>query len=62
MVAAYGVRRTDVEGYEGMPGRSIFVVDRAGVIRWTWARSDSQPLPDLAEVLAQATLAAAESP
>jgi peroxiredoxin len=54
MVAAYGVRREDVPGYSGMPSRSIFVVDREGVIRWTWARSQGQPLPDYDEVISAA--------
>ena len=58
-VAAYGVRRDDVPGYSGMPQRSVFVVDRAGVIRWTWARTQKQPLPDFDEVIAAAAAVAA---
>ncbi len=54
MVEAYGVRREDVPGYSGMPRRSVFVVDPEGIIRWTWARSQEQPLPDFDEVIAQA--------
>ena len=54
MVEAYGVRRDDVPGYAGMPQRSVFVVDRAGVIRWTWVRSQEQPLPDFEQVVAEA--------
>lgn len=54
MVDAYGVRREDVPGYSGMPRRSIFIVDHGGVIRWTWARSQDQPLPDYDEVVAAA--------
>jgi len=60
MVDAYGVRRDDVPGYSGMPQRSVFIVDRAGVIRWTWARTATQPLPDFDEVTAQAARVAAE--
>ena len=45
MVTAYGVRRDDVEGYSGMAKRSVFVIDREGVIRWTWERSREEPLP-----------------
>jgi peroxiredoxin len=59
MVEAYGVRRDDVPGYSGMPQRSIFVVDREGVIRWTWARSPEQPLPDFDQVIAEARQVAA---
>lgn len=51
MVEAYGVRRDDVPGYSGMPQRSVFIVDPAGVIRWTWARSADQPLPDFDAVI-----------
>jgi peroxiredoxin len=54
MVEAYGVRREDVPGYSGMPMRSIFIVDREAVIRWTWARSQDQPLPDYDEVISAA--------
>ncbi len=50
-VTAYGVRRDDVDGYRGMPARSIFVIDRHGVIRWTWARTAEQPMPDYDEVV-----------
>jgi len=55
MVEAYGVRREDVSGYSGMPNRSIFIVDRDGVIRWTWVRSKEEPFPDYEEVVAAAT-------
>ena len=55
MVSAYGVRRDDVEGYSGMAKRSVFVIDREGVIRWTWERSREEPLPDYDAVIAEAT-------
>jgi peroxiredoxin len=61
MVEAYGVRRDDVPGYVGMPQRSVFVVDSGGVIRWTWARSPSQPLPDFDEVIAAARMVAGQT-
>ncbi len=54
MVEAYGVRRDDVEGFKGMPNRSIFIVDSEGVIRWTWLRSQEQSLPDHDAVIVQA--------
>ena len=60
MVEAYGVRREDVPGYSGMPQRSVFIVDRAGAIRWTWLRSQEQPLPDFDRVIAEAQKVAAE--
>jgi peroxiredoxin len=61
-VEAYGVRREDVPGYSGMPQRSVFIVDHAGVIRWTWARSQEQPLPDFDRVVDEALRIAAENP
>lgn len=54
MVGAYGVRREDVPGYSGMPKRSVFIVDPQGIIRWTWERSQDQPLPDFDEVVSEA--------
>jgi len=54
MVEAYGVRRDDVEGFKGMPNRSIFIVDSEGVIGWTWLRSQEQSLPDYDAVIAAA--------
>ena len=61
MVDAYGVRREDVPGYSGMPQRSVFVVDPQGVIRWTWQRSQEQPLPDFDQVIAEARKVAAQA-
>lgn len=61
MVDAYGVRRDDVPGYTGMPKRSVFIVDPKAVIRWTWVRSQEQPLPDFDEVISEARKVAAET-
>ncbi len=54
VVEQWGVMRTDVAGYRGMPARSVFVLDPEGAVRWTWARTKEQPLPDYDEVLAEA--------
>jgi peroxiredoxin len=54
MVADYGVKRDDVEGYSGISRRSVFIVDHDGVIRWTWLTSPEQRLPDVDAVLAEA--------
>lgn len=59
-MTAFGVRRDDVEGYSGMAKRSVFIIDRRGVIRWTWERSREQPLPDYDVVIAEAKRIAAE--
>ena len=54
LVTAFDVRREDVEGYSGMAKRSVFVIDRKGVIRWTWETSKEQRQPDYDEVIAVA--------
>jgi glutaredoxin-dependent peroxiredoxin len=54
MVTDYGVRRDDVAGYSGMARRTIFVIDRDGVIRYTWVASREQPQPDYDAVIAEA--------
>ena len=54
MVTDYGVRRDDVAGYSGMARRSIFIVDREEVIRWTWVSSRETPQPDYDAVLQEA--------
>ena len=59
MVSDYGVRRDDVAGYSGMARRSIFIVDRQGVIRWTWVSSRETPQPDYDAVVEEAKRVAA---
>jgi len=54
VVTEWGVRRDDVPGYSGMPTRSVFIVDREQVIRWTWVRTKEIPLPDYDEVIREA--------
>jgi peroxiredoxin len=61
MVTDYGVRRDDVAGYSGMARRSIFVVDRHGLIRWTWVASREHPQPDYDAVIEEAKKVAAEA-
>ncbi len=53
------MRRDDVAGYAGLPQRSVFIVDRDGVIRWTWVRRPEQPLPDFDQVVDEARRVAA---
>jgi peroxiredoxin len=61
MVTDYGVRRDDVEGYSGIPRRTAFVIDGAGIIRWTWTTSREKPQPDYDLVLEEARKAAGTS-
>jgi peroxiredoxin len=53
------VGRDDVKGYSGIPYRSVFILDREGVVRWNWMRTKEQPLPDVDQVIAQAQKVAA---
>ena len=59
MVTDCGVRRDDVAGYSGLARRSIFIIDRAGVIRSTWVSSREKPQPDYDAVLTEAKQVAA---
>jgi hypothetical protein len=60
MVDAWGVRRTDLEGYDGVPRRTIFILDPEMKVRWRWVTSPEQRLPDTAEVMAAGTKVAGE--
>ena len=53
-VEQWGVMRTDVPGYRGMPTRSVFILDGEGTVRWTWVRTKEEPLPDYDLVIAEA--------
>ena len=61
MVTDYGVRRDDVEGYSGIPRRTVFVIDGEGVIRYTWITSRETPQPDYDLVIDEARKAAVGS-
>ena len=59
MVTDYGVRRDDVEGYSGMARRTVFIIDRESIIRWTWEPTKEVRLPDYDLVIAEAKKIAA---
>ena len=61
VVDSWGVRRTDLEGYDGVPRRSIFILDPDRVVRYRWLTTPEQRLPDVAEVLSQAQAIAAKA-
>ena len=48
---AYGVRYDVWKGHEGVAKRSLFVIDRDGVIRYRWVTEDALQLPDVDEAL-----------
>ncbi len=52
MAAAYGVRYDSWKGHRGVAKRSLFVVDRAGVIAYRWVTDDALVLPPLDDLLA----------
>jgi peroxiredoxin len=61
MVTDYEVRRDDVEGYSGIPRRTVLVIDGEGVIRYTWVTSREMPQPDYDLVIEEARKAAGAS-
>ena len=46
-MTAYDVVYEDFFGLRGVAKRSVFVVDRDGVIRYAWVTEDADRLPDL---------------
>ena len=49
--AAYGVQYDVWKGHRGLAKRSVFVVDRDGVVRYRWVTEDALELPDLDEAV-----------
>lgn len=47
-VTAYGIRDDDFLGMKGVGKRSVFVVDRGGMVRYAWIAEDADLLPDFA--------------
>lgn len=49
---AYGVRYDAWKGHSGLAKRSLFVVDRAGIVRYRWSTDDAAVIPDFDEAVA----------
>jgi peroxiredoxin len=49
--AAYGVRYETWKGHKGLAKRSVFVIDRNGVITYAWSNDDALTLPEFEEVM-----------
>ncbi len=49
----YGVRYDVWKGHSGLAKRSVFVIDRAGVITYVWSNDDALTLPEFDEVMAE---------
>ena len=47
----YGVRYGTWKGHEGLAKRSLFVIDRQGIIGYRWVTEDALVLPDLDDPL-----------
>jgi glutaredoxin-dependent peroxiredoxin len=62
MVTDYGVRREDVEGYSGIPRRTVFVIDGTGTVTYAWVTSREQKQPDYDLVIEEARKAAGPPP
>jgi len=54
VIPAFGIAYTEDEPFRGLYGmsrRSVFVLDREGIVRWTWVTDDPLVPPDIDEVL-----------
>lgn len=51
VAAAYGVRYDSWKGHSGLAKRSVFVIDGAGTITYSWTTEDALVLPDIDEVM-----------
>jgi peroxiredoxin len=49
---AWGVAYAEWKGHRGVAKRSVFVIDRAGVVRYRWVTDDALQLPDIEEAVA----------
>ena len=59
---AYGVRYDTWKEHRGVAKRSLFVIDRRGLIRYRWVTDDALVLPDLDELIEALRLAAEGAP
>jgi len=50
--ASYGVRYESWKGHKGLAKRSVFVIDRDGIITYRWYQDDALILPDFEELMA----------
>lgn len=57
----YGVLHEDLLGLKGVAKRSVFVIDRQGIVRYAWVSDDPRRLPDFAAI-ERAVRSAAEPP
>lgn len=48
----YGVQYENLAGFKGLAKRSVFVIDRNGIVKYRWVSEDPEILPNLDEVIA----------
>lgn len=48
--AKYAVLHEELKGLRGVAKRSVFVLDREGVVRYKWVSEDPSVLPNFAEI------------
>ncbi len=46
----YGVQYEDFIGFKGVPKRSVFVLDKEGIVRYKWVTEDNKIPPNVEEV------------
>lgn len=51
---AYGVAYDVWKGHDGVAKRSLFLIDRDGIVRYRWVTDDAEELPDFDEAFAAA--------
>jgi glutaredoxin-dependent peroxiredoxin len=49
---AYGVRYERWREHSGVAKRSVFLIDRGGIVRYRWVSDDALQVPDFDEVVA----------
>lgn len=47
---AYGVLHEELMGLKGVSKRSVFVIDKNGLVRYRWVSDDPRQLPDLGAI------------
>lgn len=52
VIPRYGVQYDDLAGFKGLAKRSVFVIDRDGVVKYKWVTDDPATMPNLDEVIA----------
>lgn len=52
VIPRYGVQYEELAGFRGLAKRSVFVINRQGIVKYKWVTEDPAVMPDLDEVIA----------